>query len=100
MAVSPHISNVFRGQRVPVETFNNQKDIYKWVITTFRNDEPIANHDFVFHFRMTRHGGILHTLRSEGWIINTLGRGSKAKYQLVAQPGEEIKLFADDLYNE
>lgn len=100
MAVSPNISEYFRGVRVPIETFKSQKDIYKWVITQFRNEDPIKNHEFVYHFRMSRHGGILHTLRSEGWIINTLGRGSKAEYQLVAMPDEEIKLFFDDLYNE
>ena len=94
MAVSPHISEYFRNVRVPVESFKNQKDIYKWVITKFRDDEPIANHELAFHFRMTRHGGVLHTLRQEGWIIETIGRGEKTKYKLVAKPDEtDLKLF-------
>lgn len=94
MAISPHVSEYFRNVRVPKETFKTQKDIYKWVISAFRDDEPIANHEFVFHFRMTRHGGILHTLRQEGWLIDTIGHGDKASYKLVSKPDEtELQLF-------
>jgi len=94
MAISPHVSEYFRNVRVPKETFKTQKDIYKWVISAFRDDEPIANHEFVFHFRMTRHGGILHTLRQEGWLIDTIGNGDKASYKLVSKPDEtELQLF-------
>ena len=43
---------------------------------------------------MTRHGGVLHTLRQEGWVIETIGRGEKTKYKLVAKPNEtDLKLF-------
>jgi hypothetical protein len=94
MAVSPFISDTFRNVRVPKEQFKTQKDVYKWVISTFRNEKPIANHEFVFHFRMSRHGGILHTLRQEGWIIETIGHGEKATYKLIAKPHEtELQLF-------
>jgi len=94
MAISPYVSEYFRNVRVPKENFKTQKDIYKWVVSTFRDDEPIANHEFVFHFRMTRHGGILHTLRQEGWIIDTIGHGDKASYKLVAKPDEtDLQLF-------
>lgn len=97
MAISPYVSEYFRNVRVPKETLKTQKDIYKWVISTFRDDEPIANHELVFAFRMTRHGGILHNLRQEGWVIDTIGTGQNVSYKLVAKPDEtDLKLFHNE----
>ena len=94
MAWHDYAVDTFRGRYVPKQQLKTQKDGIEWILKTFINDSPIKNSEFVFDFRITRFGGILHTLRHDDeWVIETIGQGKKATYKLVRLPNEEYNLF-------
>jgi hypothetical protein len=95
MAISQYCTDLFRDVEVPKDKLKTQRELYEWVLTTFRNDKPLANYELVFDLRMTRHGGILFNLRKDGWIVETIGGGKDSSFRLISKPNEDLKLFTN-----
>jgi hypothetical protein len=80
----------FRGEHIP-NYVDNKTRLIKYVLKKYRDKEPISNAEFVFDLRCTRFGGVLHDLRDEGWVIQTMKHKDNTKflYYLVSTPDDD-----------
>lgn len=62
----------FRGRKVPLY-INTKSQLIAWALLIAKKDkQPITNGEFAFTLRCLRYGGIIHNLRQQGWVINTI----------------------------
>tara|TARA_R100001460_G_scaffold25771_1_gene51964 strand:- start:10318 stop:10635 length:318 start_codon:yes stop_codon:yes gene_type:complete len=95
----------FRGEFIPA-SIKTKMDLIRYVLLRHRANDPISNGEFVYDLRCARFGGYLHTLRDEGWVIQTV-QGKKHGhfvYYLVSHPADEVetaqlRLVADNATN-
>lgn len=66
----------FRGRKVPLYVKNKSQLIAWALLVAKKMGKPISNAEFAFNLRCLRYGGIIHSLRQQGWNIATL-RGKK-----------------------
>ena len=65
------MSVIFRGQPIP-DYAKSKHDKVKYVLTRYRDSEPISNGEFIYELNFSRFGSSIHNLRQEGWDIVTL----------------------------
>ena len=92
----------FRGECIP-RKIKTKMDLIRFVLLKYRDNEPISNGEFVYELRCARFGGYLHTLRDEGWQIQTVAGKRKGHfvYYLLSHPLDErkenqLRLVADN----
>lgn len=87
---------IFRGQIISPKLQNNKTALVKHALKISKQtNKPITNGEFVYDLFIYKFGAIIEKLRKSGWIIYTLktDKSNVYEYKLIAEPGEEIKLF-------
>ena len=83
------MSVFFRGQPIP-DYAKSKHEKVKYVLTRYRDAEPISNGEFIYDLNYSRFGTSIHNLRREGYIIETLPSKKQGLvfYYLVKAPDD------------
>ena len=83
------MSVFFRGQPIP-DYAKSKHEKVKYVLTKYRDGEPISNGEFIYDLNFSRFGSSIHNLRRDGWDIVTLPSKKKGLcfYYLRSLPSE------------
>ena len=83
------MSVFFRGQPIP-DYAKSKHEKVKYVLTRYRDGEPISNREFNYDLNFSRFGSSIHNLRREGYIIETLPSKKQGLvfYYLVKAPDD------------
>jgi biotin operon repressor len=75
-------------------SLKTHEDKLIWALERFKKEKPLSTKEIVYELYISRLSSSVHKLRKRGYIIDVVDnqKGDGAYYQLIAKPGEELKL--------